>query len=118
MPSGLFVRENSSPAFAQDFAKMLYKTPALVRHGVRCGKPACRCRRGDLHGPYVFLYWRDTQGRQRRRYVKQADVPAVEEIVTSRRAADREARRQIAQAKTELRQLRRWVRDLERSEGW
>jgi hypothetical protein len=28
---------------------------ALVEQGRRCGKEGCRCGRGDLHGPYVYL---------------------------------------------------------------
>jgi hypothetical protein len=26
---------------------------------VKCGKPACRCATGSLHGPYWYQYWRD-----------------------------------------------------------
>ncbi len=116
MPNGLFPRTVSGPAGACELAKTLYKTPLLFRHGVRCGKATCRCRRGELHGPYAFLYWRDERGRQRRRYVQRADVRAVEHIVTQRRAADREARRHATEAVAELTALRRWLRDLERSE--
>ena len=36
-------------------AETLYKTPALVCHAVRCGKPACHCNAGEGHGPYWFL---------------------------------------------------------------
>ncbi|MGO8842723.1 MAG: DUF6788 family protein [Methyloceanibacter sp.] len=34
----------------------------------RCGRPQCRCRRGLLHGPYVYRHWREA-GRQRKVYV-------------------------------------------------
>jgi len=27
----------------------------LVSQGRRCGKEGCRCARGELHGPYVYL---------------------------------------------------------------
>ena len=40
---------------------------------IRCGKPACRCARGGLHGPYWYRRWREN-GRQRRAYVKPADL--------------------------------------------
>ena len=112
--NGLFARSVASSAAAQVFVKTLYKTPIVVWHGVRCGKATCRCRGRNFHGPYAFLYWRDERGRQRRRYVRQADVAAVEAIVAKRLAADREERLQAAHAKVELRQLRRWLRDLER----
>ena len=42
----------------------------------RCGKPSCRCRRGELHGPYYYRRWREG-GRQRRRYVRAQDADAV-----------------------------------------
>ena len=41
-----------------------------------CGKPTCRCARGDLHGPYWSLRWREG-GRQRRRYIKPGDLEQV-----------------------------------------
>jgi Family of unknown function (DUF6788) len=28
---------------------------SLVEQGRRCGKAGCRCSRGELHGPYVYL---------------------------------------------------------------
>lgn len=40
---------------------------------IRCGKLGCRCRDGQLHGPYFYRIWR--QGtRVRKVYVKAADV--------------------------------------------
>ena len=99
-------------------AKTLYKTPAFVRHGVKCGKTTCRCHAGSLHGPYAFLYWRDEGGRQRRRYVRKADAELIERIVQDRQRAEREARRQALAARAELRQLRSWLRELERSRTW
>jgi Family of unknown function (DUF6788) len=111
---GLFSASASRTEHVQFFAKTLYKRPALVRHGVRCGKANCRCQRGELHR-YAALYWRDLMGRQRRRYVRQADVPAVEQIITQRRMADRATRRQVADASAELRLMRRRLREFERS---
>jgi hypothetical protein len=37
---------------------------ALVIQRRRCGKPGCRCARGELHGPYVFLTIRRRMGRR------------------------------------------------------
>jgi hypothetical protein len=43
----------------------------------RCGKPTCRCMNGgERHGPYWSHRWREG-GRQRRRYVKAADLEQV-----------------------------------------
>ena len=41
-----------------------------------CGKPTCRCGRGDPHGPYWSRRWREG-GRQRRRYVRPAELERV-----------------------------------------
>jgi len=43
---------------------------------VRCGKRNCRCYRGELHGPYHYLFWREA-GRLRKVYVKRGDVAEV-----------------------------------------
>jgi hypothetical protein len=34
----------------------------------RCGRSNCRCRRGLLHGPYLYRHWREG-GRQRKKYI-------------------------------------------------
>ena len=117
MLNGLFPCAESEPAEASKLAETLYKTPLLVRHAVRCGKAVCRCRRGDLHGPYAFLYWRDERGRQRRRYIRRADVGSAEQVVTQRRATDRDARRRRDQAVSDLRALRQWLRELEQDQA-
>jgi hypothetical protein len=51
---------------------------------VRCGKPNCKCARGELHGPYHFRFWRD-DGRLRKQYVKAADLAAVQAACELRR---------------------------------
>ena len=96
---------------ALELVKTFYKTPALVSHRVRCGKPACRCAGGEGHGPYWFLHWREG-GVQRRKYVRGADVAAVRAVVEARRADDRAARRAAALALADLRGVRAWLRDL------
>ncbi len=54
---------------------------ALVIQRRRCGKPGCRCARGELHGPYVFLSVRRRPGR-RLLYVPAALAAAVRRRVT------------------------------------
>src|SRR5437764_14682289 len=53
----------------------------LLANGVRCGKPSCRCARGELHGPYLYRRWREG-GRQRRQYVRPADLERVRAALT------------------------------------
>ena len=94
-----------------DLAETLYKTPALVAHRVRCGKPGCRCAAGAGHGPYWFLYWREGR-RQRCCYVRQADLDAVRAAVERRRAFDRAARLARLLALDDLREVEAWLRTL------
>ena len=94
-----------------EIAKTLYKTPALVRHRVRCGKPTCHCATDAGHGPYWFLHWREG-AIQRRRYVRQADLAGVRAVIERRRRDDHAARLALALAWAELRRMRAWLRDL------
>jgi len=51
-----------------------------VRQGRRCSSSGCRCQRGELHGPYLYLaLYRD--GRNRTLYVPAALEGAVDECV-------------------------------------
>jgi hypothetical protein len=52
----------------------------LVRQGRRCSSSGCRCQRGELHGPYLYLsVYRD--GRSRSLYVPAALEAVVGEYV-------------------------------------
>ena len=61
---------------------------AVCAQRVRCGKPGCRCSRGLGHTAY-YRFWREG-GRQRKRYVKRADLDAVRAACEARRQARRE----------------------------
>jgi len=80
----------------------------LMAETKACGKPACRCARGELHGPYWRRYWREA-GRRRRRYVKRADV----EQVRGRILAWRRLHPPTWTARQALAELRRACRELE-----
>lgn len=43
---------------------------------VTCGKPNCKCARGERHVAF-YRFWRDAGGRLRKAYVRRADVEAV-----------------------------------------
>ena len=67
----------------------------LVAEYVRCGKPNCRCERGQKHGPYWYLYFRrleDGVWRQRKRYVSANRVQAVRQWLEANKARDRATR--------------------------
>lgn len=49
----------------------------LLQEGRRCSSERCRCRRGELHGPYTYLAVY-AQGRSRTIYVPAAVKAAAE----------------------------------------
>jgi hypothetical protein len=73
---------------------------SLVRQGRRCSSGGCRCRRGELHGPYLYLALY-AGGRNRTLYVPAASEAVVAEHVgvTQRNAA---ALEEIARINVEL----------------
>jgi hypothetical protein len=60
----------------------------LLHEGRRCSSEGCRCRRGELHGPYAYLAVY-TGGRSRTLYVPAAVTEATERhlVVTHRNEA-------------------------------
>ena len=60
---------------------------ALLREGRRCSSERCRCRRGELHGPYTYLAVY-VDGRSRMVYVPAA-VSELAERARAGRAAQR-----------------------------
>jgi hypothetical protein len=52
----------------------------LLSKGRRCSSAGCRCRRGELHGPYPYLSIYE-QGRSRTVYVPAPLEPVVAEHV-------------------------------------
>lgn len=79
---------------------------SLVKQYVICGKPGCRCQRGQKHGPLFYLYWKE-QGRSRSLYVPR------EKVVELRRQIRNYRRVQKELAKRVRRQLREWQKDLQ-----
>jgi hypothetical protein len=75
-----------------EVAKTCPKIPVLAPTWKTCGKVRCRCQRGELHGPYWTLRWREGS-IHRRRYVRPADLPAARAILTARHQQRRALRR-------------------------
>ncbi len=73
---------------------------SLVRQGRRCSSSGCRCRRGELHGPYLYLALY-LGGRNRTLYVAAASEAAVAEHVEVTRANEG-ALEEIARVNVEL----------------
>lgn len=59
----------------------------LLREGRRCSSEGCRCRRGELHGPYSYLA-AYADGRSRTIYVPAAVQAACEASVELTRRND------------------------------
>ena len=103
----------TAPASALEIAETLHKIPALLETWTRCGKANCRCARGELHGPYHALHWREG-ALQRRRYVRPADLAGVRSTVERRRTERAMLRAERAEAASLLRALKALYRELDR----
>jgi hypothetical protein len=112
-PEKRFLPEAGPASRVTDFAETFPKIPALVGHGTRCGKPTCRCTRGQLH-PTHYLRWRDGSV-QRRRYVRTADVPVVRAILAKRRQQRATERLALALSMRSWRELSGWIAEYEAS---
>ena len=79
----------------RSFPKMEALPGSLHAERKRCNRPNCRCARGERHGPYFYLFWREG-GKQHKRYLRAEEVDAVQAACAARRARD--ARRRAALA--------------------
>lgn len=72
----------------------------LVHQGRRCSSSGCRCRRGELHGPYLYLALY-VGGRNRTLYVPAASAEVVNSQVDVTHA-NQAAVEEIARINVEL----------------
>jgi hypothetical protein len=61
---------------------------SVISQGRRCGKQGCRCTRGELHGPYVYLSLRRGRADSRLLYVPSALAEEVQRRVELTDAAE------------------------------
>ena len=86
-------------------AKSLPKTASqilnggLYLQGVRCGKPNCKCARGELHTAYYFFTRR--RGKLTKTYVRKADVEEFSRLVE-----------ESAERRSQVRYEREYMKDL------
>src|ERR1041384_2494880 len=73
---------------------------------VRCGKPNCRCARGQRHVAHYHV-WR-SGGVRYRRYVRKADVLKVQQACT----AHRELQAELRAGRTQYRRMLTNMREL------
>jgi hypothetical protein len=80
---------------------------------VRCGKPSCRCARGELHGPYFYRFvWQG--GKQRKIYVKQQEAAQVRQACEMRRENARAERSEFEANRLAVRRLLADLAELEK----
>ena len=103
--------ETRRPRPMKKTAKPLPQKGAVCQQWKRCGRPGCRCARGQLHGPYYALFWRE-KGRLRKRYVPRAEALAVQVACLEHRAQERVARREKQIAWRRWQVLRRRLKEL------
>jgi hypothetical protein len=93
----------------------LPKSPAEIPNGslheqfVRCGKPNCRCTRGEPHTAHYFLA--RMNGRQVKRYVRKADLQAFARIVQEATSLRKHRREELKKSKESLKTIRRILRE-------
>jgi hypothetical protein len=86
---------------------------AVCAQMVKCGKPTCKCARGQLHGAYYYHFVR-VGGRLRKRYLKPDEVEAVKAACYARRADERAKRIETRQDHQSIRELVARLRQIQR----
>lgn len=104
------------PRARTETGKPLPKTlpGAVCAQWVRCGRPNCRCARGELHGPYWYRFYR-SGGRLMKQYVRREDVEAVRAACDRRRREEQGARRGLGRGMITWRDLARLLKEIERN---
>ena len=56
---------------------------SLIERYTVCGKPTCRCSKGNLHGPYYYLSITYPKGKKEMVYVSTSQKKKVEEFIAN-----------------------------------
>jgi hypothetical protein len=59
---------NSERQTSINNAKDIQENATLRREFIKCGNPDCRYREGR-HGPYYVAYWKDENGKLKKKYI-------------------------------------------------
>ncbi len=81
---------------------------AVCAQMVRCGKPKCKCARGELHGPYFYHFAR-ARNTLVKRYIKTKEVDDIRAACNARR---QEGRRQRLANQVNIRELKNAIEQL------
>jgi hypothetical protein len=77
----------------------------------RCGKPNCKCAKGELHGAYDYHFFY-VDGKLHKKYVKKAEAVSMKLAVETYRQQQQQSRREMQEAIEAFRQLRWRLCDL------
>jgi hypothetical protein len=99
--------ERAQKKSADSLPKILHlaeRGGSLQAQRVRCGKPNCRCARGQLHEGYYYLFLSTPVGVSKL-YVKRKDVPIVRAVIAERQRRSRAWRVKLNEARALLREI-------------
>jgi hypothetical protein len=82
----------------------------------RCGKPNCKCAKGQLHGPYYLRRWQK-RGKRYSQYVKKSQLSATIEACSEYKQDRKETRALIKGMNDAGNSILRAMRELLRSSG-
>ena len=76
----------------------------------RCGKPNCRCAKGELHGPFHYWFYR-AGGKLYKQYVRKADVSLMQARCLAYRVERQELREIVRASNAYMRRIRAFLRE-------
>ena len=82
---------------------------SLRQRMIRCGKKNCRCRKGQLHGPYNYFVPSKCRGKWQ--YITEEDIKVVEKGVADWKK-QRKIDAEIKDVTARLKEIRREVTEL------
>ena len=84
----------------------------LRAHYVKCGRSNCHCRNDKGHGPYFYRII-TVNGQKRKKYVRKAELSAVQAGINERRMRLAEVRQVNQEAKEGWRAFKAQLRQLD-----
>jgi hypothetical protein len=82
---------------------------SVISEFKKCGKPNCKCQRGDLHGPYYYRFYR-VEGKLRREYVRKERLRAVQSQIQEFRTFNQSIKAGNALRKRAMKLLKEYER--------
>jgi uncharacterized coiled-coil DUF342 family protein len=100
---------NRIKALKAERAQLKPLSGSLRRRMIRCGKKNCRCRKGQLHGPYNYFVPSKCRGKWQ--YVTEEDITKIEQGVTDWKK-QKKIDAELKDVSARLKEIRREVTEL------